>query len=49
MPAPFACVLQVEQATFSPANLVPGIDASPDRLLQGRVFSYKDTQASRRR
>lgn len=33
---------EVEQAAFSPANLVPGVAASPDKLLQGRLFSYAD-------
>ncbi|MEA3085676.1 MAG: catalase [Paraburkholderia sp.] len=37
----------VEQAAFSPANAVPGIAFSPDRLLQGRLFSYGDTQRYR--
>lgn len=37
----------VEEAAFSPANLIPGIEASPDKLLQGRLFSYKDTQRYR--
>ncbi|WP_045628893.1 catalase, partial [Lacticaseibacillus paracasei] len=32
----------VEEAAFSPANFVPGIEASPDKLLQGRLFGYKD-------
>lgn len=32
----------VEQAAFSPANIVPGVSFSPDRLLQGRLFSYGD-------
>jgi catalase len=32
----------VEQAAFTPANLVPGISFSPDRMLQGRLFSYGD-------
>lgn len=32
----------VEQAAFSPANFVPGIGPSPDRLLQGRLFAYGD-------
>ena len=36
-----------EQAAFSPGVLVPGIEASPDRLLQGRLFSYADTQRYR--
>jgi catalase len=33
---------EVEQAAFSPANVVPGIGFSPDRMLQGRLFSYGD-------
>lgn len=37
----------VEQAAFTPANVVPGISFSPDRLLQGRLFSYGDTQRYR--
>ncbi|MFC0206372.1 catalase [Novosphingobium soli] len=36
-----------EQSAFAPANLVPGIEASPDRMLQGRLFSYSDTQRYR--
>lgn len=32
----------VEQAAFSPANVVPGISFSPDRMLQARLFSYGD-------
>ena len=38
---------EVEQAAFSPANFVPGIAASPDKLLQGRLFSYHDTHLHR--
>jgi Catalase len=38
---------QVEQAAFSPGSLVPGIEASEDKLLQGRLFSYFDTQRHR--
>ncbi len=38
---------EVEELAFSPANLVPGIEASPDKLLQGRLFSYKDAQRYR--
>lgn len=38
---------EVEQAAFCPANLVPGIEASNDKLLQGRLFSYSDTQRHR--
>ena len=38
---------EVEQVAFSPGNFVPGIGPSPDRLLQGRLFSYHDTQRHR--
>lgn len=38
---------EVEQAAFSPANVVPGISFSPDRMLQGRLFSYGDAQRYR--
>lgn len=38
---------QVEQAAFSPGTLVPGIEPSEDKLLQGRLFSYSDTQRHR--
>src|SRR5438128_1070188 len=38
---------QIEQAAFSPANMVPGIGASPDRMLLGRIFSYHDTHLHR--
>ncbi len=38
---------EVEQSAFSPGNLVPGIEASPDRMLQGRLFSYPDTHRHR--
>jgi catalase len=38
---------EVEQAAFSPATLIPGIEASEDKLLQGRLFSYFDTQRHR--
>lgn len=38
---------EVEQIAFSPGNFVPGIGPSPDRLLQGRLFSYPDTQRHR--
>lgn len=33
---------EVEQSSFNPANVVPGISFSPDRMLQGRLFSYGD-------
>lgn len=38
---------EVEQAAFAPTNIVPGIGFSPDRMLQGRLFSYGDTQRYR--
>lgn len=38
---------EVEQAAFNPANIVPGIGYSPDKMLQGRLFSYGDTQRYR--
>ena len=38
---------ETEQIAFCPANLVPGIDFSDDPLLQGRTFSYVDTQRHR--
>ncbi len=38
---------EVEQAAFNPANVVPGIGFSPDRMLQGRLFSYGDAQRYR--
>lgn len=37
----------VEQAAFAPAHVVPGIGFSPDKLLQGRLFSYGDAQRYR--
>lgn len=37
----------VEQATFTPANVVPGVSFSPDRMLQSRLFSYGDAQRYR--
>lgn len=38
---------EVEQATFSPGTLVPGIDVSPDKMLQGRLFAYGDAHRYR--
>ncbi|MBS3909024.1 MAG: catalase [Actinobacteria bacterium] len=38
---------EVEQSAFSPANFVPGIAASPDKMLQGRLFAYHDTHLHR--
>ena len=37
----------VEQAAFNPANVVPGIGFSPDKMLQARLFSYGDAQRYR--
>lgn len=34
---------EVEQSAFSPSHMVPGIEPSPDKMLQGRLFSYPDT------
>ena len=39
--------VEVEQAAFCPASIVPGIEFSADKLLQGRTFSYGDTQRHR--
>ena len=38
---------EVEQAAFSPANVVPGLGYSPDKMLQGRLFAYHDAQLYR--
>lgn len=38
---------EVEQAAFSPGNFVPGIGPSPDKMLQGRLFSYHDAHRHR--
>jgi catalase len=38
---------EVEQVAFNPANVVPGIGFSPDKMLQGRLFSYGDAQRYR--
>ncbi|HEX2011766.1 MAG TPA: catalase, partial [Roseateles sp.] len=38
---------EVEQAAFSPANVVPGVGFSPDKMLQARLFSYGDAQRYR--
>ncbi|MFA5809245.1 MAG: catalase [Thermoleophilia bacterium] len=38
---------EVEQAAFCPANIIAGVELSADKLLQGRVFSYADTQRHR--
>ena len=38
---------EVEQAAFSPSNIVPGISFSPDKMLQARIFTYPDAQRYR--
>lgn len=38
---------ETEQCAFSPANVVPGIGFSPDKMLQARLFSYADAQRYR--
>jgi catalase len=38
---------EVEQAAFSPSNIVPGIGFSPDKMLQARIFSYADAHRHR--
>lgn len=37
----------IEQVAFSPSNMVPGVEPSNDKMLQGRLFSYPDTQRHR--
>lgn len=39
--------MQVEQSSFSPSNVVPGISWSPDKMLQARIFSYADAHRYR--
>ena len=39
--------LEIEQAAFSPSNIVPGIGFSPDKMLQARIFSYADAHRHR--
>ena len=38
---------ETEQAAFAPSNLIPGIGASPDKMLQARLFAYQDAQRYR--
>lgn len=38
---------EVEQASFSPSNIVPGIGFSPDKMLQARIFAYADSHRYR--
>ena len=45
--APDNYFAEVEQAAFNPANLIPGVGPSPDRLLQARLFAYGDAQRYR--
>ncbi len=45
--APHSYFQDVEQAAFNPSAFVPGIGASPDKMLQGRLFSYHDTHLHR--
>jgi catalase len=45
--APANYFQDVEQSAFNPSSFVPGIGPSPDKLLQGRLFSYHDTHLHR--
>lgn len=38
---------EVEQIAFCPSHMIPGVQASPDKMLQGRLFSYSDTHRHR--
>jgi len=38
---------EVEQSSFCPAHMIPGVEPSPDKMLQGRLFSYTDTHLYR--
>ncbi|WP_409294220.1 catalase KatA [Peribacillus sp. SCS-26] len=38
---------EVEQAAFSPGTLIPGVEVSPDKMLQGRLFAYADAHRYR--
>jgi catalase len=38
---------EIEQSSFSPSNIVPGIGFSPDKMLQGRIFAYADAHRYR--
>lgn len=38
---------EIEQAAFSPSNIIPGIGFSPDKMLQARIFSYADAHRYR--
>ena len=38
---------EIEQSSFSPSNVVPGISFSPDKMLQAHIFAYADAQRYR--
>ncbi|XP_074605739.1 catalase-like [Brevipalpus obovatus] len=38
---------QIEQLSFNPSNIIPGIEFAPDKVLQGRIFAYRDAQNAR--
>ncbi len=38
---------EIEQAAFEPSNIIPGIEYSPDKMLQGRIFAYGDAHRYR--
>ncbi len=38
---------EIEQAAFSPSNIIPGVGFSPDKMLQGRIFAYADAHRYR--
>lgn len=44
---PTAYFAQVEQLAFIPSHMIPGIEPSPDKMLQARLFSYPDTHRHR--
>jgi catalase len=46
-PQPTHYFAEIEQASFSPSNIVPGIGFSPDKMLQGRIFAYADAHRYR--
>ena len=39
--------VHIEQSAFNPSNVVPGVGFSPDKMLQGRLFSYPDAHRYR--
>lgn len=45
--APENFFAEIEQVAFCPGNLIKGVEASADKLLQGRLFAYNDTQRYR--